>query len=113
MCLRIFEISFVIISLLYVVLATSLIYGAAGIMKPLKASAFVSSIVMVLFLYVINALTLSFCLSGAAKIVMFAFAIMPFVIGKYAEYNNHKLFTYIQNFIIICSMAYVSYMLSF
>lgn len=107
MYISIMEISFIILSLILVVQMTLLYKGVTKNMKPSVASNYVSSVVMVLFLYILNALVLCFLLTGIYKSIMFILAVVPFLIGRFVKYETYRSFTLLQNFIIICGIICV------
>lgn len=107
MYLKFFEIAFIILSIVFVTEMILLDCGITKHMKPMRASDFVSSVAVTLILYVINALVLVFLFSGISRIIMLGFAAMPFIVGKFAEYKYHKIFTTIQNLIVVCGIIYI------
>lgn len=108
MCLKIFAITFVILSFVLVVQLLTLFFGLTKKMEPLKASAYVSSVAMMVFIYVINAVLLAIFLpSLQSKLIMLLFAFSPFIIGKISNYPNLKYFNTLQILCVIMGGAYI------
>lgn len=109
MYLKIVEVSFIILSLILSIQMTTLYCGITKRMRPLSSSAYVSFVAVVLLLYILNALALTFVFSGISKYIMIFLALVPFVIGLISRYRTYKICTVIQNFIIICGIIYVGH----
>lgn len=107
MCLKIIEGLFILAALLLTLLMLVRECGITKKMSPMKASDFVSSIALFVFLYVFFALLLVFILPGLHnKLIMVIFAISPFVIGKLVTYQTVKLYSFIQILCIVISAVY-------
>lgn len=113
MCIKIFASIFIILSIIYVIQMILMDFGITKKMKPMTASAFVSSAVIILTLYILNSLILATVLPGITRILLICLAIIPFFIGKIAVYKTHRIFTAVQNFSIICGIIYMGYFLYF
>lgn len=71
---------------------------------------YVPLIAFVMFFYIIFALLLTIFIKGASnKIIMFAFANSPFIIGKLATYKTEKIFSYLQ---VVCAFLSVIFVLA-
>ena len=108
MCLKIFEILFLLTAIILTILLIIREFGITKKLSPMRASDFVSSIAGFLFAYIIFAILLSIFISGwVNKCVMIFFAISPFIIGKMVTYQKVKIFSTIQIICVILSIVYL------
>lgn len=108
MCLKIFEILFLLTAIILTILLIIREFGITKKLSPMRASDFVSSIAGFLFAYIIFAILLSILISGwVNKCVMIFFAISPFIIGKLVTYQKVKIYSIIQILCVILSIVYL------
>ena len=97
MYLKIMEILFIFAGILLVVLLSLREYISSKIKDNLKISAFVSFIAGVLLIYIVLAILLAiFGKGGMYKVLMAFFGVSPFIIGRFANYEKLKVFSFIQ-----------------
>ena len=93
------------------ILAILLILRECGITKklsPMKASDYVSVIAVFLILYSLGALTLAvFYPILNLRITMILFGVIPFVIGKVADYKKVRTYSIIQILCVILSILFL------
>lgn len=108
MYLKIFEITFLIISFVLTLLLILREFGITKNMDGMKASDFISTIVGFMLAYVINAFVLVVFLPEiSSKLIMGGFGISPFVIGKLVTYQKVKFYSIIQILSVIISIGYL------
>lgn len=94
-----------------ILLCTALILNKTHFCKltnNIQKSNCVAAIGGLLTFYVIFAMIIAFFIPNVYdKLVMFIFAISPFIIGKFATYEKEPLFTIIQFFCVLISVIYV------
>ena len=74
----------------------------------IKKAEFISVTTAFLLVYMLNALCLTFMIDSVInKLVMFLFAISPFIIGKLVTYEKENLYSAIQIICIIISIVFV------
>lgn len=97
MYLKILEILFVIAGISLFMLLSLRGYISSKIKDNLKISAFVSFIAGVLLAYIVLAILLAiFGKGGIYKVLMAFFAVSPFIIGRFANYEKVKIYSFIQ-----------------
>ncbi len=99
MLLNILKASFITFAILFII--SVLIFKLCTKLKynKIKTSAFVPMIAIFLGAYIILAIIFAFF-----KPYMLIFALLPFVIGKFATYKTEGLYSLIQIFCIIISI---------
>lgn len=76
----------------------------------IKKSNFVVIIAGLLTFYIISAMVLALYIPNYYnKIIMFLFAIAPFIIGKYATFEKEPFYTFLQLICVLSSVIFVCY----
>ena len=74
----------------------------------MKASHFVAGMAIFMGIYILSGLVLTFIIPNIIyKIVVFVFAMSPFLIGKFANYKFEKIYSLIQVFCVLMSIAFI------
>ena len=108
MCLKIFEISFLIIGLALSILLISRQCGVTKNMDGMKASVFITIIAIFFLAYIFNTIILSILIPDLyTKLIMAFIAISPFIIGKLVTYPKVGFYSNIQIGIVILSIGYL------
>lgn len=99
---------FVIISL---IACSMFVYGKLFVFKkkhPSFVSAYCATMAIFVAIYSILALALVWLMpSSNSKLIMFGFAISPFLIGLLATYHTEKYYTIVQILVFLTSILYV------
>ena len=102
------KITFLAISILLVLLLLVYKLHICKLKRTSRTSLYISVIAGVLLLYILCGMIFPLFVSGALnKMVIFLFAISPFIIGKFATYEKEKIFSYIQILTVAFSAFYV------
>ena len=108
MLLKYAGILFIILGMVFTFQLCLLKAGLSDSMKPAKSSIFVSTVAIIMFLYIINSAALALIFPQISqKLHMFGFAIAPFLLGCIANYKNRGTMTIIQILIVLLSIIYV------
>jgi hypothetical protein len=84
------------------------VYGEKLFKNNNKLSPFVAFIGGLFVLYILSALLLAvFCPGILFKLIMFLFAVAPFILGKLVNYKQLKMYSTIQILCVILSMVFV------
>ena len=101
----------VLFALMALITTTMMVYGKLFVFKKRKpqfVSDYCATMAVFLIGYVISSLVLVwFFPLTHQKLIMFGFAISPFLIGLLATYNTEKYYTALQVLIFLVSTAYV------
>lgn len=107
MFLEFLQKSFIFIAFVFAILLILRECGITKKLSPMRASDYVSVIAIFMVLYVISAILLViFHYYFGVKITMLLFAIIPFAIGKAANYKEIKTYSIIQILCVILSIVY-------
>lgn len=94
-----------------IILTGTTVYGKMFVFrkkKPQFVSDYVAMIALFMSVYVLSALALIFVLPAVhAKLMMFVFAILPFIIGYLATFNTEKYYTAFQILVYLISIGYI------
>lgn len=108
MCLKIFELIFVFISLSLAFLLIAREIGITKHMSPMHASDYISSIAALLLGYIIISFIIAVFAQGIFnKIIFLFFCASPFIVGKFVTYKRLKIFSVLQILCVIISLGYV------
>ena len=109
MLLNIIKIVFIMSTILFSVLIILHKRFTLKIKDNIKISNYVAAIAFFLVAYIISALLIMIISTGIKfKLLMLLFAIMPFIVGKFAQYEKIKLYSAIQIIIMVFSAIIVS-----
>ncbi|MBR2069767.1 MAG: hypothetical protein IJ877_08415 [Candidatus Gastranaerophilales bacterium] len=76
----------------------------------MKASHFIASMTIFMGLYILSGFILTFFVKGIfSKILIFLFAMSPFIVGKFATYKYEKIYSLIQVFCVLISIGFIFY----
>lgn len=108
MCLKIFEVIFILVSLILAFLLIAREIGITKYMSPMRASDYVSSMAVFMLGYILISFVIAVFAQGIFnKMIFLFFCASPFIIGKFVTYKRLKIFSVLQILCVIISLGYV------